>query len=150
MTTRTIEDYETVEPDWYDAVVRDLEESTTDGPFGPYIEWTFGALTDDGEVEVTGRTGDKWKGNTKARAWYSAIVGRPLASGEDVDFDTIIGAPCRINVTVVTSDKGISYNRIVDVAPRKAKARPGSAQAMLDRLADADEPPYPTDADLSA
>ena len=132
MTTRTVEDHVTVDEDTYPGVLRDIEPSEEDGPFGPYLTWTAGILTDDGEVEVEGRTSDRWKGNTKARAWYSAMLGRPLVKGEDIDLDAVIGKPARFVVIVVESNKGIAFNRIDDIKPPKANAPPKVAPAVAE------------------
>ena len=135
MTTRQIEDYDTVEPDWYDAVCTALDEGP-EGQWGPTVEFVFDVMTGDGVTEMTALASDKWKGDTKARRLVATIVGRLLAKGEDVNWNEVEGKPVRVNVSVVEDKKGLTRNRITEVAPPR-RQKPGGLTA-----ADAEALPF--------
>jgi hypothetical protein len=127
MTTRTIQDYDLVEPGTYDATSLGIEDGD-DGQFGHTIEFGFSAMTEDGPVEIYALASDKWKGATKARAWFSVLVGHALAKDDVIDWDDVKGRPCQIVVTHVVDKKGITRARVMDVQPPR-KARPVPADS---------------------
>ncbi len=139
MTTRQIEDYDLLDPGTYDATALSIAEGD-DGQYGPTVRFSFEAMTEDGPAEIDALASDVWKGATKARAWFSTLVGHTLAKDERVDWDDVEGRPCQITVTHVLDKKGITRARIADVLPpRRAKpARP----ATTAEEADADDLPF--------
>jgi len=138
MTTRTIEDYDLLDPGTYDAVSLGIEEGD-DGQYGPTVRFLFEAMTQDGPVEIDALASDVWKGATKARGWYSVLIGHPLAKGEQIEWDNVTGKPCQITVTHVLDKKGMTRARIADVfSPRRARPAPAAAAALT-------EPEFPTD-----
>jgi hypothetical protein len=127
MTTRTIEDYDLLDPGTYDATAVGIEEGD-DGQYGPTVRFNFEAMGPDGPVDVDALASDVWKGATKARAWFSVLVGHTLAKDERIDWDDVKGRPCQITVTHVVDRKGITRARIADVLPpRKARSAPAEA-----------------------
>jgi hypothetical protein len=89
-----------------------------EGPFGPFLPWEFDAW--DGQtssdVRVSGRSGAELTPMSKAREWAEALLGRPLAKREVLDFDTLAQRPCQLVLEVVTKEKG-SYNKITKILP---------------------------------
>ena len=61
-----------------------------------------------------------------------AVPGRPPAKGEAVDLASIRGRPCRLNVTIVTSEKGI-YNRITEIGGSAIEADAGRTGPTMSR-----------------
>ncbi len=138
MTTYFAEENQTADPGTYAATCTAIAESTEDGPYGPFLEWAFAVdAGGSGTIEVTGRSGVLFKRGTKARDWYESLLGRELVGREAIDLDAVLGRPANLTLSVKTTPKG-EFNRIEDVRPpkqRPAAAAPGSAQAMVQRMA---------------
>jgi len=112
-----------VEPGTYQATITAVQEaeSTKDGSH--YRRWDF--TLDDGRT-VTGTTSLAFSPSSKAGEWMTAILGRPLKKGEEIE---PVGERCTISV--VLNEQG--YERIAGVfaatSPKPAPVRSASPAA---------------------
>ena len=102
-----------------------VEPSVEPGVYGDYLDWYWIALTDDGPMEIMGRSSlpEKFTRSTKGRLWYEAMLGRTLAKGDDMDWDTLKGTPCVLTVEVKKNEKGIESDRTTDIKRACGAAR---------------------------
>jgi hypothetical protein len=114
MTTFAAADYPVLAPGVYNAEFVRVEESVVAGPYGHYIDWFFSVETDDGPIEISGRSSrpERLTRTTKARVWLEQILGRSLAKDERVDTSKLAGAP--VQLTIGLNDSG-QFNRVVAI-----------------------------------
>jgi hypothetical protein len=147
-----VEDFEVLQEDTYDAVFVDIEECESTNPAfaGGYWKWTFEILRDgEAPLRFTANSSAKLTRGTKGGQWVAAIQGRLVESGEDFDFGTIQGKPCRLLLGIDDTERG-EFNRIdkimapkpVPVVPVEAPQVPAPV-AVPQRL---DEAPFPSEA----
>ena len=173
MTTFTAGDYQVLDPGVYTATFDRTEDLLEPGPYGFYTDWFFIVTTEDGPVEVSGRSSkpERLTRSTKARQWLEALLGRPLAKDETVDTTTLEGTRVMLTLDVKVTEVG-DFNRVVGIR-RVDAAQPSiqqqaarsnvdpeyaawlaerEAQAAAVEAANAEEPPPPTEAhgDLEA
>ena len=139
-----VEDFEVLPEDTYDAVFVDIEECESTNPAfaGDYWRWTFEILR-DGEppFRFTANSSAKLTRGTKGGQWVAAIQGRPVESGEDVDFGTIQGKPCRL-LLGIDDKENVQFNRIDRImAPKPEPVVPVEAPS-----APVEAPQVPSDA----
>lgn len=130
-------DYDVLDVGTYQAEYVKVTPSEVDGPFGPFLDWEFSALNPAtmATAKVTGRSSTSFGPDTKAREWAEGVLGRQLAKGERLDFDTLVGRPCQLVLEIVEKTKG-SFNRIATVLPASAPpaAAPVDALETLEAL----------------
>ena len=128
MSSFTAADYPVLEPGIYSATFLRTEELAEEGTFGPYIDWYFAVETEDGTVDVSGRSSKpaRLTRATKARQWVEEILGRALAKGENIDTRSLEGT--RVRLTVGLNDTG-QFNRVIDIH-RDAEAHPAKADDL--------------------
>jgi hypothetical protein len=104
-----------VEPGTYQATITAVQEATSTKDGSKYRRWDF--TLDDGRT-VTGTTSLAFSATSKAGEWLTAILGRPLVKGEEIE---PVGQRCTISV-VLNPD---GYERIAGVfAPTSSKPTP--------------------------
>jgi hypothetical protein len=87
------------------------------GPSGAYLQWQF-TIGDNGrKVAVLGFTSLELEPTEKTRQYVVTLLGRPPAPDKVLDTDTLIGARCRVVVTVKERANGGSVNRVEPVLP---------------------------------
>jgi hypothetical protein len=135
--TATAEDLPVFDPGDYQATFDRVEPSKEPGPFGDYLDWYFQILTEDGPAEIMGRSTqpNRYTRETKAREWYEALLGRPVASGEKLVLAKLSGTPCVVTVKVVVNTRGTQSNRIESIRRVARPTRPAPTPV--------DEPPPP-------
>lgn len=114
-----------------------IERATT--KFGEAFRWHWVlADPDDGsDFELTQMTSTATTGGSRAGQNIRALLGRGLAGGEKLSTSLVAGQYATLDLSI-NPDSG--WNRVEDVFPApKPTAKPGSAQAMVDRLAAADQ-----------
>lgn len=115
-----VESYQTVDPGQYDATFKAIEskQSSYDGENRSYWLWTF-EIDNDGEpVNQTGTSSTKFSSKSKAYAWASALLRRGPTPDETIDFDELVGLPCRL---ILDLDEKGEYNVIEKVLPAKGR-----------------------------
>jgi hypothetical protein len=128
MTSFTASDRLVLEPGVYAATFIRTEESVEEGPYGHFIDWYFSVETDDGDVQISGRSSrpERLTRSTKARVWLEELLGRPLAKSESVDTRSLEGT--RVRLTVGVNDSG-EFNRVTAVR-RQPEAGTGKADDL--------------------
>jgi hypothetical protein len=66
---------------------------------------------------ATGTTSPKFGAGAKARAWVEALLNRPLAPGEELDSDELVGLPCYVTVRERTTADGTTLPAVEQVSP---------------------------------
>jgi hypothetical protein len=112
-----------LEPGTYSARVAAVEPA--DGGFGSQVKLSFavdGETTDDGEPLVLWAWASQ-KLNPKTKLWrfVGAITGSAPVKGQPFDVESLIGAPCRLQVGEVQTDDGPRI-RVTDVLPPAKRA----------------------------
>jgi len=128
----TAEEYPVLDPGLYAKAIFDrIEEPDEVGQYGPYINWFFIVTTEDGPVEVMGRSSkpEFFTRATKARQWFEAILGRELTKGETADFEAIRGTAVTLTVDIVKTERGDERNRIVNIRRAEPDEGPSSTAA---------------------
>ena len=121
------DDLEVLEAGEYPATFQGVTAPDEPSQYGLFLEWDFSVLTEDGPVNVSGRSSrpDVFTRSTKGRLWYEAIAGRQLGKGEVMTFGKLVGRPCRLALEVRDTEKG-AFNRILNVLPAKTPRRPAA------------------------
>jgi len=84
------------------------------------IRWRFKILEEDDKPMVEGLTSMRMTTRSKAYKWATALLGRQLDVGEEVDLDELIGHYCIVKVEN-REKNGRVFSRVTDVI--KAKKR---------------------------
>ena len=109
-------EYETLDTGVYPATIRDIQ--ITDGKFGPQLQWDFDLV---GGGSQRGWSGTTMSGKSKLGKWVMALLGN---IPDELDTDHLVGKPCRLSLTVKTTDDGTEFNRVDNVlAPRATKTQ---------------------------
>ena len=116
MTNNTASwDPKSLEPDTYEASLREVEDREGGFDGTGYFRWQFSVKHDGGEVVVGQNTSKKFSPKSRAYGLTEGILGRPPAKGEVIDFDAMKGTPCRLLIGL--DDEG--YNVVERVLPAK-------------------------------
>jgi hypothetical protein len=126
MTTFKADDYQILDPGVYNATFVGTEDSVEEGPYGHYIDWFFAVDTDEGQIQVSGRSSrpERFTRSTKARQWLEELLGRPLTKDENVDTRSLEGTHVRLSVG--TNDTG-QFNRVLAI-----QRDPGASSSRAD------------------
>lgn len=114
--------YELLDVGTYGAQVESVE--VADGQFGPQVKIRF--ALDGSTAVLTGWASQKLCDKSKLGKWTRALTG---SIPDQLDIDSLAGLRCQLAVVIETKDDGAQYNKIYDVLPPKAKAKPKPAQA---------------------
>lgn len=131
---------------WHPAYLLHISIEETPGDWAMFekspmmYRWHFAAwetpdhLTQEPEVQA-GLTSMKFspKGRyqaSKAYTWASQLLGRAIAVGESIDFDTLYPAPCRVKVV---KEPGKDFIKVLDVEawPEGQQHLPAIKEALL-------------------
>ena len=126
-----------VPPGAYLARLEGVERATT--RFGEALKWHWTLEGPEGPFELTQMTSTATTGGSNAGRIIKTLRGRALGPGEKLGRSEFAGRQAVLDVSV-NPESG--WNRVEDIHP--APAKPGSAQAMIDRLA-ADKEPFFSD-----
>ena len=117
----------TVREGTYIGLLKAVKEGTLNwnGEERRVFRWFFVILDkkfqkDDGTIDyatVEGLTSDKFTTRSNAYKWWSTLMGRKPAIGEEVELEDAIGHVAQIVVKNKTSKSGRTYSRVVDVVP---------------------------------
>jgi hypothetical protein len=167
-TTFTAEDFTPLQAGVYQARFDRLEEPEEPGKYGLFLNWFFVVTTEEGTVEVMGRSSkpEYFTRATKARQWYEAILGRELAKGETADPASLRSTLVMLTLDIVETERGDERNRIVNISRAETdegssspdgspspdvdpdfeawKADQAAAKAAVD-AANAEDPPTPSE-----
>jgi hypothetical protein len=107
-----------LKPGLYEAFMQGIEEADSTYGDGHYLKWHF-------TVELQGRdpvdlmvfSSEKFTPGAKARKMAEALLDRPIANGEEIEYSALVGKPCRVLVRVDTLDDGGSRNAVDQVLP---------------------------------
>jgi hypothetical protein len=105
----------TLRPGTYRAVLTGVE--LRENERGRFLRWLFEVRTRTGSALVTGTTSTKFGAGAKARAWVEALLNRPLAPGEELDSDELVGLPCYVVVRERTTADGTMLPTVEQVSP---------------------------------
>lgn len=100
------QEYKTVKPGWYEAVVSDVEE--VEGQYGPQIRLRFDI---GGGVSVLGWANASLGPRSKLTKWVKGILGEVP---DILDTADLVGRRCRILLDNVEGKNG-TYNTIVSI-----------------------------------
>ena len=109
-------DPRSLQADTYDAILKEVEEREGGHDGSSYLRWVF-VVEHDGEEYVVGQNSSmNFSPKSRAYQFTEAILRRSPEKGEEIDFDTLAGKPCRLLIGF-DSDRG--YNNVEKVlAPR--------------------------------
>jgi hypothetical protein len=80
---------------------------------------TWPSVQHDGrEVTVTGIAPTSCTPRARARQYVEALLGRAIATGEEIEPETLYSAECQLMLTVVPLDAGGTVDRIERVLAR--------------------------------
>ena len=123
------------EPDVYDAIVADIEE--TDNPFEEdktQLQFTFevpGYQNEDGSpASKRAWANPVWNSKSKLWDWATAILGKEPAEGEPFRTSSLIGKPCRITLKAGKNLKGEPVVKLTEVMGPKKAAKPGLVERL--------------------
>ena len=102
-----------VRPGIYNAVLIKIEERANGN--GPFLLWHF--ELPDGAGTLKKPTSLKLGPQSNARRVIEALLGEPLAVGQTVEAEDLIGRPCRLVVGTATLADGRMVSRIERVLP---------------------------------
>src|SRR5262249_41583984 len=77
-----------------------------DSDFGQTIRWTFELSVAGRTTKRTGVSSMNTGAKSKARRWASALLGRPLRDGEELDTDTLVGRECLVEIGLKMGHEG--------------------------------------------
>ncbi|MDW8052592.1 MAG: hypothetical protein RMJ83_08960 [Armatimonadota bacterium] len=105
--------------------VKCLSVELVDNKFEPskqQLKWTFEivAAGDFQGRKLVGYTSVSTSLKSKAAAWAGALLGRPLADGETLDWGKVIEAHARAVVVCRAKPDGSEYARLEDLKPLKS------------------------------
>lgn len=86
-----------------------------DGQYGQQLRWTF-AVHEHGKTLVAHSTLSPSLAS-KCMRWASALLGRPIKAGEQVNFDALVGKTALATVVRKRKDDGAEFNAIEDLIP---------------------------------
>ena len=81
-----------------------------DTPYGEQLKWTFHVL--DKGRNLTAYSSLSASLASKCMRWASALLGRPVQAGEQVDFEALVGKTARAVVVRVPKDDGREINKV--------------------------------------
>jgi hypothetical protein len=102
-----------VKPGVYDAILTQVEERTSEN--GPYLLWHFELANGGGTLKRP--TSTKFGPQSNARQIVEALLGEPLAVGQVIEVEDLLGRPCRLVVGTATLADGRKVSRIERVLP---------------------------------
>lgn len=110
--------------------VKLVELTTVDGKYGEQLRWKLEVA----QGEYAGRTLTAFcspSGNpaSKCVRWVSALIGRHLQAGEQVDLATLVGKEARAVVIVKATPEGREVNSVQELLP--LRPRPAREDATL-------------------
>jgi hypothetical protein len=104
-----------VRPGTYRAILTGVE--LRENERGHFLVWSFELRLKTGTATATGTTSTKFGAGAKARAWVEALLNRPLAPGEELDSDELVGLPCYVVVRERTTADGTTLPAVEQVSP---------------------------------
>lgn len=116
----------------YNATFAGIDEKT-DGKFddGRWWLWSFEIPTKSGPKTVTAPTSPRFGPKARARQWATAILGRSIRAGEDLELNDLEGRPCLVQLAIAELDGGEKVNRIEAVTAIPATAAEEDEQDVL-------------------
>lgn len=108
--------YETPQAGLYSAILRDVEERTTDDGRMYYL-WRFEIETRTGKTIVSKPTSTSSGPRSTARSIVEALLNRELEPGEEVELEDLLDKPCAIVVERAFRADGTEVARVSSVFP---------------------------------
>ena len=87
------------------------------GQYGEQLRWSFSVLEKGRTLVAYSSLSPSLA--SKCMRWASALLGRPLQAGEQVDFEALIGKRAVATVVRKRKEDGTEYNAIEDLLPDK-------------------------------
>jgi len=145
MPVLTATDFRAIPAGEYQARIRRIEPG--EGTYGPYLKFEFEIMNDPdyaGEI-IFALASETFSPKSKLRGWVQTLTGRTFEEGDPFDTDDILRLPCRISLTVESTEGG-ERNKVISVLPpnRPPKApKPAPAQTTRQQTyAAAVNPPH--------
>ncbi len=120
----TAEDRRILPTGVYDADLVGFKPDTNE--FGDCWRWTFHVHFAHGTEELTRTTSRKTGPKSNARKWVSVLLGRPWEAKERLDFATLIGRRCQIQIELALDGEGEEMNRFVLLPPASPSVSPAA------------------------
>lgn len=96
-----------------------------DTPYGEQLKWTFHVL--DKGRNLTAYSSLSASLASKCMRWASALLGRPIRAGEQVDFEALVGKTARAVVVRVPKDDGREINKVENLLSDNANTTNANA-----------------------
>jgi hypothetical protein len=82
----------------------------------PWLRWLWNITKLDGTIaQFSEGSSMKLSPKSKAYPWVTALLGRSIVLGEDVDLDALVGTDCQVLLTKEKLSNGEFRNRLAEV-----------------------------------
>jgi hypothetical protein len=134
-----------LEPKVYPALVESVE--SFEGDYGLSLRWRFILEIAPHKKRLTAYSNPPTGPRSKASRWATAVLGRPVDSGEFSE-DDLAGRQCRVELSLAQHEDGDFYNVVETVLPFAEQVPltdpdPGTEEFVLNPSLDDDSDSVP-------